>query len=179
MIKNTFPDKSESTENLKTKLNSSKAFGIIQTLRNAWGEGRVANFVTNRYGNKEERRRVSVMLLCSADNFFYMDNFTKNLPIGNYSLYYLTSKTLAFRWNLLYRQTNSLKAGEKKFFGSILVRSIEFLRVGLEENWSECQVCLTKNTLHCNHNIQIYQNVQTFEHTQSMTNIVYALYLQS
>ena len=51
VIKNTFPDKSESTESLQTKRNSSKAFGIIQTLRNAWGGSRVANFVMNRYGN--------------------------------------------------------------------------------------------------------------------------------
>ena len=35
---------------------------------------------------------VSVMSLGSVDKFFYMANFTRNLPIGSYSLYYLTSK---------------------------------------------------------------------------------------
>ena len=34
------------------------------------------------------------MLLPNADKIFYMANFMKNLHIGNYSLYYLTSKTL-------------------------------------------------------------------------------------
>ena len=75
--------------------------GIIQTLRNTWaGGGRVANFVTNHYGNLGEGRRVSVMSWRNADKIFYMANFTRNLPVGNYSLYYLTSKTLAFRWKL-------------------------------------------------------------------------------
>ena len=41
------------------------------------------------------------MPLRNADKIFYMTNFTRNLPIGNYSLYYLTSKTLVFRWKLL------------------------------------------------------------------------------
>ena len=40
---------------------------------------------------------VPVTPLYNADNIFYMANFTRNLPIGNYSLYYLTSKTLLFR----------------------------------------------------------------------------------
>ena len=39
---------------------------------------------------------VSVMPLRNVDKFFYMANFTKNLPIGSYSLYYLTSKTPVF-----------------------------------------------------------------------------------
>ena len=29
------------------------------------------------------------MPLRNADKIFYMTNFTRNLPIGNYSLYYL------------------------------------------------------------------------------------------
>ena len=37
---------------------------------------------------------VLVMLLPNADKIFYMANFMKNLHTGNYSLYYLTSKTL-------------------------------------------------------------------------------------
>ena len=36
--------------------------------------------------------RVSVMPLRSVDKFFCMAKFTRNLPIGSYSLYYLTSK---------------------------------------------------------------------------------------
>ena len=40
---------------------------------------------------------VSVIALSNADKILYMVNFTRNLPIGNYSLYYLTSKTLVFR----------------------------------------------------------------------------------
>ena len=40
---------------------------------------------------------VSVMPLRNIDKFFHMANFTRNLPIGSYSLYYLTSKTLVFR----------------------------------------------------------------------------------
>ena len=59
--------------------------------------GRVANFVTNRYGNQEEGRGVAVMPLRNADKIFYMADFTRKLPIGNYSLYYLTLKTLVFR----------------------------------------------------------------------------------
>ena len=51
--------------------------------------GRVANFVTNCYENQGEGRGVSVMPLPNADKIFYMTNFARNLPIGNYSLYYL------------------------------------------------------------------------------------------
>ena len=61
------------------------------------GGGRVANFVTNRYGNSGEEREVSVMPLRNTGEIFYMANLTRNLFIGNYSLYYLTSKTLVFR----------------------------------------------------------------------------------
>ena len=60
------------------------------------GRGRVVNFVTNRYGNQGDGEGVSVMPLCNVDKFFYMANFTRNLPIGSYSLYYLTSKSLVF-----------------------------------------------------------------------------------
>ena len=71
--------------------------GIIQTLRNGGGGGgRVVNFVTNRYGNQGGEEGVSVIPLRN-NKFFYMANFTRNLPIGSYSLYYLTSKTLVFR----------------------------------------------------------------------------------
>ena len=45
-------------------------------------------------GGGEGGEGVSVMPLCNADKFFYMASFTRNLPIGSYSLYYLTSKTL-------------------------------------------------------------------------------------
>ena len=45
----------------------------------------------------EGRGAVSVMPLRNVDKFFYMANFTRNLPIGSYSLYYLTSKTLLFK----------------------------------------------------------------------------------
>ena len=61
------------------------------------GGGRVVNFVTNRYGNQRGGEGVSVMPLRKVDKFFYMANFTRNLSIGSYSLYYLTSKTLVFR----------------------------------------------------------------------------------
>ena len=61
------------------------------------GGGRVVNFVTNRYGNQGEGEGVSVMPLRNVDKFLYMANFTRNLPIGTYSLYYLTSKTLVLR----------------------------------------------------------------------------------
>ena len=44
-----------------------------------------------------KRRGISVMPLHNADKIFYMANLTRNLPIGNYSLYYLTSKTLVFK----------------------------------------------------------------------------------
>ena len=57
------------------------------------GGGRVVNFVTNRYGNQGGGERVSVMSLRDVDKLFYMANFTRNLPIGSYSLYYLTPKT--------------------------------------------------------------------------------------
>ena len=40
---------------------------------------------------------VSVIPLRNTDKIFYMVNFTRDLPIGNYYLYYLTSKTLVFR----------------------------------------------------------------------------------
>ena len=63
------------------------------------------------------------MLLRDADKIFCMANFTRNIPTGNYSLYYLTS---------FQRQANSLKAGEEMFFGPILVRLLELQRVGLE-----------------------------------------------
>ena len=68
--------------------------GIIQKLRNAWGGGggRVANFVTNRYGNEEEGKGDSVTPLRNTDKIFYMANFTRNLPIGNYSLYYISDE---------------------------------------------------------------------------------------
>ena len=42
-------------------------------------------------------KRISVMPLRNAEKVFYMAIFTRNLPIGNYSLHYLTSKTLVFR----------------------------------------------------------------------------------
>ena len=61
------------------------------------GRGRVVNFVTNRYGNQAGGEGVSVMPLRNVDKCFYMADFTRNLPIGSYSLYYLTSKTLVFR----------------------------------------------------------------------------------
>ena len=61
------------------------------------GGGRVVNFVTNRYGNQGVGEGVSVMPLRNVEKIFYMANFTRNLPIGSYSLYYLTSKTLVFR----------------------------------------------------------------------------------
>ena len=61
------------------------------------GGGRVVNFVTNCYGNQGGGEGVSVMPLRNVDNFFYMANFTRNLPIRSYFLYYLTSKTLVFR----------------------------------------------------------------------------------
>ena len=57
----------------------------------------IGNFFTNRYGKQGKGRGVSVIPLRNADKIFYMANFTKNLPIENYSLYYLTSKTLVFR----------------------------------------------------------------------------------
>ena len=38
--------------------------------------------------------------LRNADKIFYMANFPRNLHIKNYSLYYLTSKTLVFRRKL-------------------------------------------------------------------------------
>ena len=38
------------------------------------------------------------MPLRNADKFIYMANFTRNVPIGNHSLYYLTSKTLVLFW---------------------------------------------------------------------------------
>ena len=38
-----------------------------------------------------EGRGVSVMPLRDADKIFCMANFTRNIPTGNYSLYYLTS----------------------------------------------------------------------------------------
>ena len=48
-----------------------------------------------------EGRGISEMPLRNADKIFYMANFTRNLPIGNnFSLYYLTSKTLLFRRKL-------------------------------------------------------------------------------
>ena len=68
------------------------------------------------------------MPLRYANKICYMANFTRNLPTGKYSLYYLTSKTL------FQRQANSLKVGEKRFFAPILVRPLELQRVGLEEN---------------------------------------------
>ena len=74
---------------------TQRMLGIIQTLRNAIIQmvgGRVANFVTNRYGYSGEGRGVSVMPLCNADKIFYIANFTRNLPIGNCYLYYLISK---------------------------------------------------------------------------------------
>ena len=40
------------------------------------------------------------MPLRNIDKIFYKADFTRNLPIGNYSLYYLTSKTLVFRSKL-------------------------------------------------------------------------------
>ena len=40
---------------------------------------------------------VSVMLLRNSDKILYMVNITRNLSVGNYSLYSLTSKTLVFR----------------------------------------------------------------------------------
>ena len=40
---------------------------------------------------------VSVMLLRNSDKILYMVSFTRNLSVGNYSLYSLTSKTLVFR----------------------------------------------------------------------------------
>ena len=61
------------------------------------GRGRVVNFVTNRYGNQGGVEEVSVMPLRNVVKFFYMANFTRNLLIGSYSLYYLTSKILVFR----------------------------------------------------------------------------------
>ena len=59
--------------------------------------GRVANFVTNCYENYGEERGVSVMPLRNADKIFYMADFTRNLPIVNYSLYYLTSTPPVFK----------------------------------------------------------------------------------
>ena len=74
------------------------------------------------------------MPLRNADKIFYMANFTRKLPIGNYYLYYLTSKTLVFQRKLFQRQVNSLKTGEKKCFGPVLVQLLELQCVGLEEN---------------------------------------------
>ena len=44
-----------------------------------------------------EGRGVSLMPLRNPDKTFNMANFMRNVPIGNYSLYYLTSKTLVLR----------------------------------------------------------------------------------
>ena len=62
------------------------------------GGGRVVNFVTNRHGNQGRGGEgVLVMPLRNVDKLFFMADFTINLPVGSYSLYYLTSKTLVFR----------------------------------------------------------------------------------
>ena len=73
-----------------TLLPLGNVYGFISKVR-------VANFVTNRYGNERKGRRVSVMPLRNADKSFYMANFTRNVPIGNYFLYYLTSEAMVFR----------------------------------------------------------------------------------
>ena len=56
------------------------------------------------------------MPLRNIDKIFYKADFTRNLPIGNYSLYYLTSKTLVFRSKLFQGQVDSLKVDEKVFW---------------------------------------------------------------
>ena len=80
---------------LKSRLSFKGSFKRYVTPEG--GGGRVANFVKNRYGNQGVGKGVTVMSLHNADKIFYMANFTRNLPKGNYSLYYLTSKTLVFR----------------------------------------------------------------------------------
>ena len=74
--------------------------GIIQTLHNAWGgtESRKLCYEPLRKSGGGEE--VSIMLLRTTDKNFYMTNFMRNLPIGKYSLYYLASKALVFRWKL-------------------------------------------------------------------------------
>ena len=64
--------------------------GSFQRYATPEGGGRLVNFVTNRYGNQGGGEGVSVIPLRNIDKFFYMASFTRNLPIGSYSLYYLT-----------------------------------------------------------------------------------------